>query len=413
MGSLLEDTNEKIRNIGEKIGIDENNLRCLTKPERIVIVNCPLERDDKSLQVIQGFRVLHSNTVGPAKGGLIINPDITMDDTIALATLMTLKSALVGIPLGGSCGGIKVDVETLSEKELERLVRRYTAAVINVIGPEQDVMGPDLNTDERVMAWIMDTYSVGVGHTAHRVVTGKPLDTGGIYGRDQAVGLGIGYILHEVARKEYEEIHGQSVVIQGIGQVGRNFALATNKLGAKIIAISDSKTGIYDSKGLDIQEVIDYKLKHGSLLDYPKAEKITNQTLLALECDWLIPCATHHQITENNVNNLRCRRIIEGANAAISLKADKVLWDRNIPVIPDIIANSGGLIVSYFEWVQGFQQLLWSLERVEKELQRIIVKVFNEVYALRTEKDISFRSATLMIAIKRVTYALGLRGIYQ
>ncbi len=412
MGSLLEDTNEKILNIGRKMGIDEKPLLCLTQPERIVIVNCPLKRDDKSLQMIEGFRVLHSNTTGPAKGGLIIDPDISLDDTKALATLMTLKSALVGIPLGGSSGAIKVDADTLSEKELERLVRRYTSALINVIGPEQDVIGPDLNTDERVMSWIMDTYSVGVGKTTHRVVTGKPIDTGGIFGREEAVGLGIGYILHEVARKEFEEISGQRVVIQGIGQVGRNFALATEKLGAKIIAISDSKTGIFDREGLDIQDVIDYKLKHGSLLDYPKAEKITNETLLALECDWLIPCATHHQITENNVNNLRCRRIIEGANAAISLKADKVLWDRNIPVIPDIIANVGGLIVSYFEWVQGFQQLLWSLERVEKELQQLIVKVFNEVYTLRTEMDISFRSAALILAIKRITYAVSLRGIY-
>ena len=258
----------------------------------------------------------------------------------------------------------------------------------------------------------MDTYSIGIGHTSHRVVTGKPIDTGGICGRDQAVGLGIGYILHEMSRKEFEEIHGQRVVIQGIGQVGRNFALATDKLGAKVIAISDSKTGIYDREGLDIQDVIDYKLKEGSLLGYPKAEKITNETLLTLECDWLIPCATYHQITEKNVKNLRCRRIIEGANAAISLKADKVLWNRNIPVIPDIIANAGGLIVSYFEWVQGFQQLLWNLEHVEKELQRTIVKVFNEVYTLRTEKDISFRSAALIIAIKRITYAAGLRGIY-
>ncbi len=411
MGSLLEDTNDKILSIGRKLGIDEKLLLLLTKAERMVIVNCPLKREDKSLQMFQGFRVLHSNTVGPAKGGLIIDPNISLDDTKALATLMTLKCGLVGIPLGGSSGAIKADVNILSEKELERLVRRYTSAIFNVIGPEQDVIGPDLNTDEKVMSWVMDTYSVGVGHTTHRVVTGKPIDTGGIYGRDQAVGLGIGYILHEMSRKEFEEIHGQRVVIQGIGQVGRNFALATDKLGAKVIAISDSKTGIFDSEGLDIQDVIDYKLKEGSLLGYPKAEKITNESLLALECDWLIPCATHHQITENNVNNLRCRRIIEGANAAISLKADKVLWDRNIPVIPDIIANAGGLIVSYFEWVQGFQQLLWSLERVEKELQRTIVKVFNEVYALRTKMDISFRSAAIMLAIKRVTYAMGLRGI--
>jgi len=412
MGSLLEDTNEKILSIGRKAGIDEKLLLWLTKAERMVIVNCPLKRDDKSLKMIQGFRVLHSNTVGPAKGGLIINPDVTMDNMKALAILMTLKSALVGIPLGGSCGGIKVDADTLSEKELERLVRRYTSAMINVIGPEQDIIGPDLNTDERVMSWIMDTYSVGVGKTTHRVVTGKPVDIGGIFGREQAVGLGIGYILHEVARKEYEEISGQRVVIQGIGQVGRNFALATDKLGAKIIAISDSKTGIYDPEGLDIQDVIDYKLKHGSLLKYPKAEKITNETLLVLGCDWLILCATHRQITESNVDNLKCRRIIEGANSAISLKADKVLWDRNIPVIPDIMANAGGLIVSYFEWVQGFQQLLWSLERVEKELQRIIVKVFNDVYALRTEMDISFRSAALILAIKRITFAVELRGIY-
>ncbi|WP_371803713.1 Glu/Leu/Phe/Val dehydrogenase [Candidatus Lokiarchaeum ossiferum] len=412
MGSLLEDTIRKLQKTCASLGIDEGYSKFLATPEQNVIVNFPVIKDSGKLEMLQGFRVRHSNALGPAKGGQIISQYATLDETRALAMLMTWKCALIGVPLGGSNGAIVADPTKYSSKELERMVRRFTASIINVIGPEIDIPGPDLNTDKKIMGYIMDTYSMGVGETTHRICTGKPVDIGGIIGREEAVGWGLGYLLHELYRKEFQEISGQTVVIQGFGNVGKNFALAAQELGAKIIAISDSSTGIYNVDGLNIKELIEFKTETGSLSNYPKARVISNTSLFELECDVLIPCATHSQITKHNVNQLRCRRIIEGANAAITSAAEKILWDRNIMVIPDILANAGGVIVSYFEWVQGFQQILWSMDDVKMQLRKIIVAVFHQVYDLQIREEISLRDAAYRIAVKRIYEAESLRGIF-
>lgn len=412
MGSLLEDTITKLQKTCASLGIDEGYSKFMATPEQSVIVNFPVIKDSGDLEMLQGFRVRHSNALGPAKGGQIISHFSTLDETRALAMLMTWKCALIGVPLGGSNGAIVADPTKYSSKELERMVRRFTTSIINVIGPEIDIPGPDLNTDKKIMGYIMDTYSMGVGETTHRICTGKPIDIGGIVGREEAVGLGLGYLLHELYRKEFQEISGQTVVIQGFGNVGRNFALAAGEMDAKIIAISDSSTGIYNPEGLDLQKVIDFQKETGSLSNYPYAKAISNASLLELQCDVLIPCATHSQITEQNVDRLKCRRIIEGANASITSVAEKKLWDRNIMVIPDILANAGGVIVSYFEWVQGFQQILWSLEDVKKELSKVIVAVFHQVYDLQTKEEISLRDAAYRIAVKRIYEAETLRGIF-
>ncbi len=412
MGSLLEDTVLKLQKACKALGIGRGDSKFLATAEQNVIVNFPVKMDSGRLEMFQGFRVRHSSALGPAKGGQSISPTATLDDMKALAMLMTWKCALIGVPLGGSKGAIVADPRTLSDSETEKLVRRFTSAIINVIGPELDIPGPDLNVDQKIMGYIMDTYSMAIGQTTHRICTGKPVDIGGIVGREGAVGMGIADLLHELYRKEFEEIKGQSIVIQGIGNVGRNFALTVGEMGAKIIGISDSKTGVYNSEGLNIQRIIDFKKETGSLENYPHAKAISNASLLELECDVLIPCATHSQITEKNVDRLRCRRIIEGANAPITALAEKKLWDRNIMVVPDILANAGGLIVSYFEWVQGFQQIMWDLEKVRSKLKRIIVRAFHQVYDLQVKENISLRDAAYRIAVQRIHEADTLRGIF-
>ncbi|TFH30141.1 MAG: Glu/Leu/Phe/Val dehydrogenase, partial [Promethearchaeota archaeon] len=381
-------------------------------PMRNTTVTFPVRRDTGHFDFIEGYRVQHSSTLGPTKGGLIISDQYSLEDMQGLAMIMTYKAALVGIPLGGSSGLIVANPKDFNLHELERLVRRYTSSIINVIGPLQDIIGPDINTNSTMMTWIADTYSMGVGHTVHRICTGKPIDVGGIIGRDQGVGLGISYILHELARTEFEEIRDHRVVIQGLGHIGRNFLTAADEMGAKIIGVSDSQGGIFNPQGLEVADLIAYKREHGHISGFPGAQNISNEELLTLECDVLIPCAVPGQITAEIARKLQCRRIIEGANAAITHEADKILWDRIIPVIPDILANAGGIIVSYFEWAQNFTDHAWELDEVHKELKKIIVRTFHEVYDLRTSEDITFREASYRIAVKRLADAHEWRGIY-
>jgi len=412
MNSLLNDAQIRLQHACTDLNLSPNVHTFLKYPMSTVIVDLPVKMDDKSIRFFPGYRVNHSYVRGPAKGGLAISDQYTLDDVKAFAMLMTWKSALIGAPLGGSYGAIVVDPKHLSIREKERLVRRYTSSLMNTLGPSKDIPGPGINADAQVMAWIYDTYSQNKGKNIHQVVTGKPLELNGIVGRDQAIGLGINYILHELTRKQYEEIQGQSVVIQGFGQVGQNFALATHELGAKVIAISDSSAALYDPNGLDIPKLVQYKRQRNSLSGYSDIKHISNESSLSLECDYLIPCAIHNQITEANVNQINCRRIIEGANAAISYNAEQRLWERNIPTIPDIVANCGGLIVSYLEWVANIQSLTWELEEVKTELKRMILQTFNAVYAVTVKFDISFRTAAYRIAVERVANALAMRGIY-
>lgn len=412
MSQLLNEELEQLKITCNMLSVDENYYRYLSKPARTVITYCPVKMDDGRLEMLEGFRVLHSNILGPGKGGLRITPDCTMEEIQALAMVMTWKTALIGVPLGGAKGGIVCDPKKLSKKELERAVRRYTNSIINVIGPEQDITAPDLNTDENIMAWIMDTYSMNAGKTTPSVCTGKPVELGGIMGRDEAVGWGVADLLRNYARRKNHSIKEQKVVIQGIGKVGKSVAKTLTRFGTTIIGISDSTTALYKEEGLDINDVIAYKTTNGSLKGYERAENITNKELLTLNCNALLPCATHHQITKDNADKLQTEVVLEGANAPVTMEAAGILEERHIPVIPDIIANAGGVIASYYEWVQDLSQLRWSKDRIFQELENVILNSFSQIYELKKNEATTYRRAAYMIAIRRLVGALKYRGVY-
>ena len=412
MGTLLTDTKKIIRDICRKLDIPSDMCSYLSIPTQTAVASLPVTLENGDIRMVEAYRVLHSTSLGPGKGGLMIDKYITKEDCQAMALRMTLKCSLMDIPLGGASGLIKANPEEFSRAELIHLVRRYTSDFINLIGPEKDIIGPDLNAGPDLMSIVMDTYSMDTGCTSHRVCTGKPIELGGIIGREKAMGLGLGFLMHELARTKFEEISGQNIVIQGIGMVGKNVARSTDEMGAKLIAISDSQTGIYDPNGIDVEHIIKYKKDQGTLRGYPKGKEITNEELLRLKCDLLIPCAIHNQINEYNVHHLQCRRIIEGANGALSKEANDVLWERNILVVPDILANAGGLIVSYLEWVQNFQQLTWDLQDVMNELQRILVPVFHKVHHYAVSNNVSYRTAAYSIAITKLQKCGEIRGIF-
>jgi glutamate dehydrogenase (NAD(P)+) len=409
---ILEDGVNQLQNTCHLLKLNDNIFRFLSKPTRTVIVNMPVKKDNGHIEMYEGYRVLHSNALGPGKGGVAFSPDLTVEKIQALAMLMTWKSALIGLPLGGAKGGVKVDPKPLSIGERERITRRYTTSIMNVIGPDQDIPSPDLNTGAQEMAWMMDTYSMGMGKTTPGVCTGKPIEIGGTLGRDKAVGWGLAYILRNIALREAEDLHNQKIVIQGIGHVGKSVARLASQFGAKIIAISDHTTGLHHPDGLDINDIIEYKERVGSLSGYPRAQPVSNDEMLCLPCDVLIPGATQGQITKKNADKLQCRKIIEGANIPTTLDADYVLEERKITVIPDIIANAGGLIVSYFEWIQDLSALSWSMDRIQRELERIILAAFETVVQVHQNQGVSYRLAAHMTAVKRVATAMQLRGIY-
>lgn len=412
--TLLDDSVARLRKTCDILGINENYFRVLSKPERSVIVHCPMKLDNGGMEMFKGYKILHSSVLGPGKGGFRLSLDCNLADMQALAMLMTWKCALIGLPLGGSKGGIKVDPTKYSSGEIERLVRRYTSSIIKLIGPKTDILSPDLNTDSKIMAWIFDTYSMSVGKTTPAVITGKPVEIGGIIGRDKAVGWGLVYLMRDLTQREKNHggLRNKKIVIQGIGHVGENAAAMAKQFGAKIIGISDSTTGIYNEDGLDINNVIEFKKRTGSLKNYEQAESISNKDLLTLKCDILAPCAAQNQITKEIADKIQCDLIIEGANSPTTIAADNILDERKITLIPDILANSGGLIVSYFEWVQDLSQLRWAVERVSGELEKIILNANSRVFQIKKDNNVSYRTAAYMAAVKRVVTALKLRGIY-
>lgn len=368
--------------------------------------------DSGSIEMFQGFRVLYSNILGPGKGGVQYTPTCSASEMQALAMIMTWKTSLIGLPMGGAKGGVKVDPKRLSKRELELLTRQYTRSIMNVIGPDQDIPGPDLNVNEQVMAWMMDQYSSGMGKPVPAVVTGKPVEIGGTLGREQAVGWGLACILKDYTEKKSEEIRDQKIVIQGIGHVGKNVALTASRYGAKIIAISDSNTGLYDEDGININDVLQWKQENGSLIDYPRANPISNDEMLTLKCDALVPCATTSVITKDNADNIQCRVIIEGANQPTTIEADRIIDERDIALIPDIIANAGGVTASYIEWLQDISSFHWDIDRVNRELGKIMLTAFEKVVQMKSENAVSYRQAAYMVAVKRVATAIQYRGFY-
>ena len=375
-------------------------------------VKFPLRYDDGHTELMNGYRVQHNTLRGPAKGGIRYHPNVDLDEVRALAGWMTWKCAVVNIPFGGAKGGVTCDPSTMSQKEIERLTRRYIWEISPIIGPDSDIPAPDVNTNPQVMAWIVDTYSVFKGYTCPSIVTGKPVEIGGSLGRLKATSMGAVFTLREAAKLLNINLSDSTVVIQGFGNVGYHAAEILDKLGSKVIAVSDVKGGILNKKGLDVSKVFEYCRKTGYVVDYPGSDNITNAELLELPCDILIPAALEGQITRQNARNIRTKVVVEGANGPTSPFADEILDDKGIFVIPDILANAGGVTVSYFEWVQNVQRLFWNEDDVNQRLDQIMTKAFHEVYDLSVKEKVNMRTAAYMLALGRVGEAKRLRGVF-
>ncbi|MBY9012305.1 MAG: Glu/Leu/Phe/Val dehydrogenase [Candidatus Lokiarchaeota archaeon] len=400
--------------VAEVMDLDPIILKYLKRVERSLIVSIPIMMDDDTLKIFEGYRVHHSTIRGPGKGGLRFSLGVNLDEVKALATWMTWKTSLLNLPLGGAKGGICVDPFKLSKKELERLTRRFTAEIINIIGPDIDIPAPDVNTNPQIMAWIMDTYSMQKGRTITGVVTGKPVEIGGSVGRANATGMGLYFVLQALVEKLRLDLKALKIVVQGLGNVGGTIADLLYKHGCKVIAVSDISTGIYYEDGLDVEKLLTWA-KQGNLLQDYKNDKyklISNDELLTLKCDVLIPAAIENQITEKNAEKIDCKIVLEGANGPTTPDADKVLFKKGIYVIPDILANSGGVCVSYFEYVQDINSYFWKLDRINEELKRIIIEAFEETYKISEERNIPLRTAAYIIAVSRIAKAIELRGIF-
>jgi glutamate dehydrogenase (NAD(P)+) len=397
----------------EAMELDHNLRERLKHPQRSLIVSVPIRMDDGRVEVYTGYRVQHDSSRGPSKGGIRYHPDVNLGEVAALAMWMTWKCALAGLPYGGAKGGVAIDPKRLSQPELERLTRRYTAEIFPLIGPEKDVPAPDVGTNAQVMAWIMDTYSQQVGYSVPGVVTGKPLSIGGSLGREEATGRGVVCVTMEALRHLKLDIQNTTVAIQGFGNVGSHTARIMQESGARVIAVSDVSGGIHNSSGLDIPELLTrYKTRGQTLRDTKLGDWLSNDELLQLDCTVLVPAALSEVITERNAAKLRCRILAEGANGPTTLDADRILQDQGIFIIPDILANSGGVIVSYFEWVQDVQRFFWKATDIQERLQDILTSAFHRTLQFSVSKKTSMRMAALMSGIDKVAQAHLHRGLY-
>jgi glutamate dehydrogenase (NAD(P)+) len=402
----------QLRRIAGLIDVSDSMLNVLQECKKCVSVSIPTRMDDGSVHVFEGFRVTHNVARGPAKGGIRYHQDVTLEETKALSMWMTWKCALMGLPFGGAKGGVVVNPKELSEDELQRMTRRYTSEIINLIGPEVDIPAPDVGTGPREMAWIFDTYSMNKGYSVLGVVTGKPLEIGGSLGRVEATARGAAFCIREALRKEGHEVAGRRVAIQGFGNVGRNLALILADQGASIIAVSDSSGGIFKPDGLDVAAAVEHKRTSRSFDGFEGAEAITNEELLILECDVLAPCALEQVVTADNADKVKAGIVAEGANGPVTPEADQILDSRGVLVLPDVLANAGGVVVSYFEWVQGLQEYFWKESEVNAKLNDIVTRAFAETWRAHEERDISMRQAAYAIAVGRVAEATITRGLY-
>jgi glutamate dehydrogenase (NAD(P)+) len=402
----------QLRKVGEIFAIDPNLIRVLSHPKKAVEVSAPVQMDDGTIEVFTGYRVTHNIARGPSKGGIRYHRDVTLDEVKALAMWMTWKCSLMGLPFGGAKGGVVCSPKLLSAGELERMTRRYTSEIINDIGPERDIPAPDVGTDSRVMAWIFDTYSMNKGHSVLGVVTGKPLSVGGSLGREEATARGALYCMQALSGKEGKRISEYSVAIQGFGNVGANLARLLHAAGATVVAVSDSLGGAYNANGLDIPAALAHKQERGTLTGLANAEAVTNEELLEIQCDILAPCALEQVITEENADRIKAPVICEGANGPVTPTADAILEDRGVLVLPDVLANAGGVVVSYFEWVQGLQEYFWREDEVNAKLHDIVARAFEEAWQTRSRYSTSLRMASYGLAVQRVAEATTTRGLY-
>ena len=398
---------------GERMGLDPNVWERLRTPQRAHVVSFPFRRDDyETVETVFGYRVQHLLTMGPTKGGIRYDVDVDLGEVTALAIWMTWKCALMELPFGGAKGGVRIDPRTLSSKEIQRITRRFISEIISVIGPERDIPAPDLGTDEQVMAWIMDTYSQQKGYSVPGVVTGKPIALGGSQGRREATGRGVVMCAAEACRWLGLPFTGARVVVQGYGNVGKAAVRLADEMGATIVGVSDVGGGVYNPHGLDVEALEFHARERGSVAGFNGSDAVTNAELLELSCEILIPAAIQNQITEQNAGAVDCKLIVEGANGPTSLEADAILDARGIRVVPDILANAGGVTVSYFEWVQGLMQFFWSEEEVNEKLDRLITRAFRAVATVAKEQGVNLRTAALMRGIERVKEAKRTRGVF-
>ena len=403
---------DQLGRVAKLFAVDPNLVNVLQNCKKAVVVSVPVTMDDGAIEVFQGYRVTHNIARGPSKGGIRYHLDVELDEVKALAMWMTWKCALMGIPFGGAKGGVAVDPKKLSPGELQRMTRRYTSEIINEIGPEKDIPAPDVGTDPSVMAWIFDTYSMNKGHSVLGVVTGKPLNVGGSLGRLEATAHGALYCIQEAIRKKEMRMEELRVAVQGFGNVGSFLAKFLGEQGAKVIAVSDSRGGLYNEDGLDMAAVLAHKQETGALEGLRGAESITNDELLLLDCDVLAPCALEQVITGSNADQVRAKIIAEGANGPVTPAADEILDERGILILPDVLANAGGVVVSYFEWVQGLQEYFWKEDEINSKLRDITTRAFNETWRVADERKTSMRLAAYGLAVRRVADATITRGLY-
>ena len=396
----------------DRLHLDPNMRGILRTCQRELTVHFPVRMQDGVVKVFTGYRVQHNVSRGPGKGGIRYHPSVTPGEVKALAMWMTWKCAVVGIPYGGAKGGVVCDPKHMSLQQLETLTRRYATEIMLLIGPERDIPAPDVNTNSQTMAWIMDTYSMHHGYTAPAVVTGKPLSIGGSEGRNEATARGAVYTVIEAAKYLGLDLEGARVVVQGFGNAGLHSARLMEELGASIIAVSDTSGGIHDARGLDPAKVDAYKKEHGTVSGYPSADRVTNAELLEIDCDVLIPAAIENQIGEHNAPNIKAKIVAEAANGPTSPEADRILHDRGVVLIPDILCNAGGVTVSYFEWVQDLQNLFWREATINARLKEVMVKSFNDVLEMAKRQKVDMRTAAYMVAVSRVAEATLTRGIY-
>jgi glutamate dehydrogenase (NAD(P)+) len=408
----FEIARQQLRLVGRTFNIDPNLINVLQECKKAVEVAIPISMDDGSIRTFTGYRVQHNIARGPSKGGIRYHPDVTLDEVKALSMWMTWKCSLMNIPFGGAKGGVVCNPKEMSVRELERMTRRYTTEIITEIGPEKDIPAPDVGTSGREMAWIFDTYSMNKGHSVLGVVTGKPLAVGGSLGRLEATSRGGLYCLLEAFKKLDISPAGQRVAIQGFGNVGSFFAKFVAEEGAKVVAVSDSSGGVYNPKGLDVAALLAFKQETGELTGFRGGEAITNEDLILVDCDVLAPCALEQVITSDNAAGVKAKIVVEGANGPTTPAADDILEDMGVLILPDVLANAGGVVVSYFEWVQGLQEYFWKEDEVNEKLRDIVCRAFEETWSLRKERQTSMRMAAYGAAVRRVAEATTTRGLY-
>jgi glutamate dehydrogenase (NAD(P)+) len=404
---------EQIDRVTPYLGSLSRWVETLKRPKRILVVDVPIERDDGTIAHFEGYRVQHNTSRGPGKGGVRFHQDVTLSEVMALSAWMTIKNSAVNVPYGGAKGGIRVDPKTLSRGELMRMTRRYTSEIGIIIGPDKDIPAPDVNTNEQTMAWMMDTYSMNEGRTATGVVTGKPISLGGSLGRREATGRGVFVVGCEAAAKKGVTIAGAKIAVQGFGNVGGIAARLFAEAGSKVVAVQDHGGTIFHSNGLDVPKLLDHVAANGSVAGFPGAEAVLpNEEFWKVQCDILIPAALEQQITEANANHITAKIILEGANGPTTPEADDILRDRGVLVVPDVIANAGGVTVSYFEWVQDFSSYFWTEDEINNRLTRIMKEAFHSVWQVTEDKNVSLRTAAFIIACTRVLQAREVRGLY-